>query len=242
MNRRNTLKTLLVGGIGAAVAGTTQSCDREAVAPASATEPEVKGYGLRTPYEAAHDERINREQFYTEDELADIAILANIIAPGGDGQPAATDTGIQEFMEFMAKDQPENHQETPRGGLAWLNSESNRRFGARFAEISDDQRIDIVDDIAYPEEAKDTPMAYGAKFFDYMRFMTLTCYFTSREGMMGYLGYEGNQPNVWDGVPQEVLDKHGKSYDPKYLPFYVNQDRRDEMAEWDAEKNLLTNG
>jgi hypothetical protein len=27
----------------------------------------------------------------------------------------------------------------------------------------------------------------------------------------------GNQPNNWDGVPQEVLDKYQLSYDPLYF-------------------------
>ena len=28
------------------------------------------------------------------------------------------------------------------------------------------------------------------------------------------LGYQGNVPNVWDGAPQNVLDKLGVKYDP----------------------------
>ena len=241
MDRRKTLKTLLAGTLGAAVAAGAQSCDDKVPAATTATEAETKGYGLRLPHEVAHDERIANSEFFTEDELTDIGILGNIIAPGEDGEPAATDTGLLEFMEFMALDLPDQNQTIMRGGIAWLNSESIRRFGSRFAEITEPQRIEIVEDIAWTEDAKDGPYAFGAKFFDHMRYMTLTCYFTSRKGMMDALGYQGNQPNVWDGVPQEVLDKHGKAYDPKYLPLYVNQDRRDEQAEWDADKNLINN-
>ena len=42
----------------------------------------------------------------------------------------------------------------------------------------------------------------------------MTGYFTSAIGIEE-LGYVGNSPNVWDGVPQDVLDDHGLAYDPK---------------------------
>jgi gluconate 2-dehydrogenase gamma chain len=72
-----------------------------------------------------------------------------------------------------------------------------------------------------------------------MRFMTVSGYFTSKEGIKT-LDYQGNAPNVWDGVPQEVLDKHGLAYDEKYLPLYVDQSRREIMAEWDDDGNLIS--
>ena len=53
------------------------------------------------------------------------------------------------------------------------------------------------------------------------------------------LGYIGNSPNVWDGVPDEVLKRHGKSYEPEWLAKCVDQTKRDEVAEWDEDMNLL---
>lgn len=241
MDRRKTLKTILTGTIGASLLGTA-ACDNAETVNTAAIEAEPKGYGLRLPHEIAHDKRIANENFFTKDELATLGILGNIIAPGEDGEPKATDTGLEEFLEFMALDQPDQHQTKLRGGLAWLNSETVRRYGTTFAEASETERIAIVDDIAYPEAAKGTPMEYGSTFFSHLRYLTVTCYFTSKAGMMKALGYQGNVANIWDGVPQEILDKHGKSYDPKYIPLYVNQERREEMAEWDQDKNLINNG
>lgn len=241
MDRRKTLKTIFTGTIGATLLSGT-SCDTAETVNPAAIEAEPKGYGLRLPHEIAHDKRIANESFFTEPELATLGILGDIIAPGTDGEVAASDTGLLEFLEFMALDQPEEHQTKLRGGLAWLNSESLQRYGKVFSEIAEPERIAIVDDIAYPEEAKGTPMEYGANFFGHLRFLTVTCYFTSAKGMMKSLGYQGNMANIWDGVPQEILDKHGKSYDSKYIPLYVNQERREETAEWDADKNLINNG
>ena len=54
------------------------------------------------------------------------------------------------------------------------------------------------------------------------------------------LGYVGNTPNVWDGVPQEVLDEHGLAYDPVWLAKCVDQSKRGDIAKWDAEGNLIS--
>jgi hypothetical protein len=54
------------------------------------------------------------------------------------------------------------------------------------------------------------------------------------------LGYIGNSPNIWDGVPEEVLKEHGLSYDQEWLSKCVDQSKRDVLAEWDEEGNLIS--
>ncbi len=233
MDRRKSLKTLLGGAVGTALIGSTVGCDGKVdPAPLSAVEAETKGYGLRTAFEAEREEGLRSEQFFTEGELATLVVLGNIIVPN------VEESGYSEFCEFMAKDQPENHALRLRGGLAWLNAESSRRYeGRAFTEITDEQRIAIVDEIAYPDrEAKVQPP--GVQFFNHARFMALTCYYTSRQGIDD-LGYVGNQANVWDGPPQEVLDQYGLAYDPKWLPLYVDQDKRAEQVRWDERGNVI---
>ena len=230
MNRRTHLKNLLAGVAGAALVGQATSCEQPAV-EAGAAEAEAAGYGLRFPHEIKHDARIAADNFFTDAEKADLTILTDIIAPGDEDSPSASDCEVVDFIEFMALDLPNYYQRPLRGGLAWTNSEANRRFGQPLAELTAAQRIEIVDDIAYPEEAEGTPMEPGAKFFDTLRYLTLTGYFTSKKGMRT-VDYQGNRANVWDGVPQEVLDKHGLAYDPKYLPLYVDNATRDEVVVW----------
>lgn len=259
MDRRKSLKTLLGGAVGTALITQVGCKDPGELVPESATEAEVKGYGLRTAYEARRDEKIRNDKFFTDFEKATIGVLADIIVPGPEGHPPATETGVVDFIEFMALDQPQ-HQEL-RGGLAWINTEASHRFGGpAFIELTPDQQLEIVDDIAYPQgielvedqeklrhndpdmdpqRAKAADLKPGVKFFDHLRFLVVTGYFTSKEGV-AYLDYQGNQANVWDGVPQEVLDKHGLAYDEKYLPLYVDQSKRNEVAEWDDNMNLLT--
>jgi hypothetical protein len=54
------------------------------------------------------------------------------------------------------------------------------------------------------------------------------------------LGYQGNRPNVWDGVPEDVLKEHGMAYEEEWLAKCVNQDTRNEIAQWDDKGNLIT--
>lgn len=238
MDRRTTIKNILAGAAGAALLTKVTGCAEPALVVPK--EAEAAGYGLRFPHELKHDARIAADNFFTDAEKKDLGILADIIAPGTDTEPKATDTGVVDFFEFMALDLPDYYQNILRGGLGWLNIEAARRFGGRyFADLTPAERIEIVDDIAYPEDAEGTEFEAGANFFDRVRYLTLTGYFTSKEGIKT-LGYQGNSPNVWDGVPQEVLDKHGLEYDPKYLDKYVDQSKRDVQAEWDDNMNLIT--
>ena len=232
MDRRKSLKTLLGGAVGTAFIATT-GCDRNGdPVPMSAVEAETEGYGLRTAYEAEREENLRREQFFTEPELETLVVLGNIIIPN------LEESGFSEFCEFMAKDQPGNHALPLRGGLAWLNSESSQRYdGKSFTEITDDERIAIVDSIAYPDpKARMQPP--GVQFFNHARFMAMTCYYTSRQGIDD-LGYVGNQANVWDGPPQEVLDQYDLEYDPKWLPMYVDHSKRTEQVQWDENGNVI---
>jgi len=72
-----------------------------------------------------------------------------------------------------------------------------------------------------------------------MRNLVLTGYFTSEVGIKE-LGYQGNTPNVWNGVPQEVLDDHGLSYDEEWLAKCLDPDTRADIAQWDDEGNLIS--
>ncbi|MNL89401.1 hypothetical protein D3C87_2196930 [compost metagenome] len=68
-----------------------------------------------------------------------------------------------------------------------------------------------MDDIAYPEKA--TPIhSQGVAFFNFMRNLTASGFYTSKIGIAD-LGYKGNTPNVWEGVPEDVLKQYGLSYD-----------------------------
>ncbi|MEO5892997.1 MAG: gluconate 2-dehydrogenase subunit 3 family protein, partial [Ferruginibacter sp.] len=88
----------------------------------------------------------------------------------------------------------------------WLNMQSLKRFEKSFTGITDAQRIEIVDEIAYPAKAK-AGMKQGVEFFNLMRDLTATGFYTSEMGVKD-IGYMGNVANQWNGVPDEVLKQY----------------------------------
>lgn len=233
MDRRESLKSLFVGSVagGLVLNGCTPAEQKEVVSVDKPT-----GYG-RTAKEKLRDERLRNEQFFAESELETLAILCDIILPGEADFGSATEAGVPEFIEFMAKDIP-RHQVPLKGGLMWLDNQTNERFNLDFKSCSPEQQLMVIDEIAYPDKAPEH-LKHGVVFFSLMRNLTLTGYYTTEMGIKE-LGYVGNQPNVWDGVPQEVLDEHNLSYDPEWIARCVDQSKRMDLAKWDEEGNLIT--
>lgn len=94
-----------------------------------------------------------------------------------------------------------------RGGLKWLDMQCFNRYNNSFVDCSHNQQIEMVTAIAYPAKAK-PEMAQGVAFFNRMRDLTASGFFTSKMGVED-IGYMGNQPNKWTGVPEDVLKQYG---------------------------------
>lgn len=235
MNRRESIKSLLVGSA-ATTAFITPGCKE------TPKEPEVRSFGAygRTPKELEHDAKIlEGEPLFSPFEIATIATLCDIILPPTTNKGGANDAEVPEFVEFIAKDLPD-HQLPLQGGIMWLNGESYKRFEKPFIEISNDQQLAIVDDIAYPDPLnKESQLEPGRLFFTRMRNLVLTGYYTSKLGIED-LGYQGNRPNTWDGVPADVLSKHGFTGVEEWHAKCVDQSKKHITAEWDDQGNLLT--
>ncbi len=162
-------------------------------------------YG-RTNGELERDAKLFKEQFFNKHEMKTISGLVDIIIPKDTHSGSASEAGVPDFIEFMAKDQP--GLQTPlRGGLVWLDAQAKRRFEKTFVDCTAAQQIEIVEDIAYPERKK-PGMSQGIAFFSLMRNLTASGFWTSKAGIAD-LGYVGNTPNQWDGVPEEVLKQYG---------------------------------
>ncbi|WP_019671424.1 gluconate 2-dehydrogenase subunit 3 family protein [Eudoraea adriatica] len=238
MDRRKSIKSILLGTVAGGLV--VHGCKPEAASTEelAAVKSDGNHFG-RTPEEKELIEKLNSEQFFNEHELATIAVLANLIMPPNDKFGGATDAGVPEFIEFMAKDVPDL-QTNLRGGLMWLDHKSNTEFGTEFKSAAEEQQKQILDTIAfYDPEIPMNEHPLEIQFFSLMRNLTLTGYYTSKIGIED-LGYKGNMPNVWDGVPEDVLEQHGLAYDEEWLAKCVDQSKRGIIAEWDDEGNLLT--
>lgn len=160
----------------------------------------------REKFELERNKKLLSEKFFTDQEMATIAILVDIIIPKDDKSGSATDAKVPDFIEFMAKDMP-SLQVPLRGGLRWLDIQCLNRFGNTFKEATEAQRLEMVNDIAYPDTVK-LGMEQGVAFFNRMRDLTASGFFTTEIGIND-LGYVGNVTNVWQGVPEDIVKKYG---------------------------------
>jgi gluconate 2-dehydrogenase gamma chain len=216
MDRRKSIKTLVVGGFSiGAVAEACKSHENSPVAP-SEKDKEIILSGLnRMKEELAHEQSIVAEPaFFTADEMATITILGDIIIPKDEVSGSASDAKVPAFIEFIVKDMPE-HQTPLRGGLRWLDVQCLNRFGKAFKDCTQSQQMEMVDEIAWPKKAK-PGMQPGVAFFNLMRNLTATGFYTSEIGVKD-VGYIGNVPNQWNGVPEEVLKQYNLAYTEKEL-------------------------
>src|SRR5688500_3274196 len=190
MDRRKSLKALALGSISAGVL--LEACktdDKKAVDKADAAGPDKPKID-RMPEEIEAYNAITSKQFFTAHEMATITILGDIIIPKDDVSGSASDAKVPEFNEFIVKDMP-NNQTPMRGGLRWLDMQCLKRYEKPFKDCNQQQQMEMVNDIAWPQKAK-PEMAAGVSFFNLMRNLTATGFYTSEIGVKD-LGYMGNR-------------------------------------------------
>ena len=150
-------------------------------------------------------------KFFTAAEFRTARVLADMIIPRDDRSGSATDAGVPEFMDFMMIDRP-NNQKWMRDGLAWLDAQSSTRFGKPFADATQPQREQILNDIAWPARAP-AALSDGVGFFNRFRDLTASGFWSSRIGVKD-LQYMGNLfVPEWNGCPPAALKKLGVNYD-----------------------------
>ena len=153
--------------------------------------------------------------------MATITVLTDIIIPKDDASGSASEAKVPEFIEFIVKDMPQ-HQVPMRGGLRWLDMQCLKRYENAFKDCTAQQQIEMVDQIAYPAKAK-PDMSQGVQFFTLMRDLTASGFYTSEIGVKD-VGYIGNTPAQWNGVPEDVLKQYNLSYTEKELKECVSFD------------------
>jgi len=168
--------------------------------------PPAKGQG--TPPSSAP-----KRAFFTAAEWRTVSVLADDIIPRDARSGSATDAGVPAYIDYhlSVPETDENTRVAMRGGLAWLNTEARTRFRRNYASLSQAQRNQILDDIAWPDKAK-PEFSHGVSFFSRMRDFVGSGFFSSAMGWKD-LRYEGNVFNPdWKGCPEPAMKKLGVSF------------------------------
>ncbi|QQL49084.1 gluconate 2-dehydrogenase subunit 3 family protein [Mucilaginibacter ginkgonis] len=208
MNRRDSLKALGLTTLSTGLlVAACKTDDKKADDSAAGAKFDEQG---KQPFEIERDKKLLADSFFTDHEMATITVLADIIIPKDDRSGSASDAGVPAFIGFIVKDMPD-HQTPMRGGLKWLDLKCLNLYGKSFVDCSHNQQIEMVTAIAYPAKAT-LEMQPGVTFFNRMRDLTATGFFSSKMGMKD-IGYMGNSPmpGVFPGPPKEVLHQYGFS-------------------------------
>jgi gluconate 2-dehydrogenase subunit 3-like protein len=184
MDRREYLKLVGVATVGSAIPGCTPEDITQAAAVAGSRLPD----GTFAEY---------AYRFFTPPEMDTIRMLADLIIPADERSGSASDARVPEFIDFTAWDR-ETLQIPLRGGLAWLDNTCRKSFESRFTECTPEERLSVLDRIAWPDVAEDVD-GPGVAFFNLIRDMTASGFFSSEMGVRD-LGYMGNTAVAqWNG-------------------------------------------
>lgn len=168
-------------------------------APSAAPVPASTGYEPKTL--SAH-------------EYKTVVVLSDIIVPADERSGSATQAGVPEFIDDWLGLGGGMQLDSVRGGITWLDLESNRAYGHDFIDGSETEKKQLLDRIAYPKTAAPDDAA-GVVFFNQMRNLVLSGFYSSKMGIED-LPYLGNKMLAeWNGCPPNVLAKLGVSYDTK---------------------------
>jgi gluconate 2-dehydrogenase gamma chain len=178
ISRRDILKNLAVG-ISAGPAMQTLSVEAAEHVHQSLKLERGQAAGGYTP------------KFFNPHAYETLKSLCQSIIPPDKEVGGAVEAGAPEFIDLLTSENQE-YQLTLGGGIAWLDSTCDDRFGKPYLECSAAQQKEILDLIAYRKNAvADPALMPGVKFFAFLRELTTDGFFTSEIGIK-YLEYIGN--------------------------------------------------
>lgn len=150
-------------------------------------------------------------------QLTACVAMIDLLVPADDRGPAASDVGVQHFMnEWISAPYPTQSEDRDLifPGLLWLDDEAKKRGSRVFAALPETKQFAILDDLSEGFDKAPSDAVRQMKpiqFFGKMRRLSLGGYYTSAQGMKD-LGYIGNQAIVGDypGPSDEALEHLSK--------------------------------
>jgi gluconate 2-dehydrogenase gamma chain len=199
--------------------GTRTTVDRREAIKALALIPFAFSFDLSAPQLARASQAMSgtnaapdnyTPKFFKPSEWKTVRMLADYIIPRDERSGSATDAKVPEYIDFLMadKDASDSSKIAMRGGLGWLDFECVERFGKSFVNATDEERRQVLDDIAWPKKAR-PEMSHGVAFFNRFRDLTASGFFSSEMGWKD-VRYVGNVFDpTWAGCPPAALSKLG---------------------------------
>lgn len=147
----------------------------------------------------------------TAKQLNLVAVLADILVPREGSVPSGSEVGVPDVVDEWVS-APYSRQQHDRltilSALAWIDDEAQLRFEQSFIHLTEQKRLEIIDDIAFDREDNNPAFARIIPAFSGFRSLVLAAFFSSPAGMKD-IGYMGNVPIMGDypGPTKEAM-KH----------------------------------
>ena len=112
-----------------------------------------------------------------------VATIAELIIPKTD-TPGAREAGVPAFIDVMLADWADDEQRQMfTAGLANVDERSRSAFGKNFVGGTPEQQAEVLEDLDYElARLRDTKADTSKNFFQAMKWLTLTGYYTSEVG------------------------------------------------------------
>jgi len=181
LDRRQALRTLAFGGIGAVAA------------PAWAeTLAEIaRGHAdhAHTAVTAAAEAAPWTPKVFDAHQNETVVLLSEMIIPQTD-TPGARAAKVNEFVDLVLSDATESDRKQFLKGLAWMDARAQELFGTDFVSAAPEQQTALLTILASAKN-KAFEDQVGIDFFNAIKGLTITGYYTSEIGMKQELGDDG---------------------------------------------------
>jgi hypothetical protein len=181
LNRRQALRTLAFGGIGAVAA--------PAWAQRLAEIARDHADHVHTPVVAAAEAAAWAPKVFDAHQNETVVVLSELIIPQTD-TPGAKAAKVNEFIDLVLDDAAASDRKQFMKGLTWVDGRSQELFGTDFVSAVPEQQTALLTIISSPNN-KAFEDQVGVDFFKAIKGLTITGYYTSEIGMKQELGDDG---------------------------------------------------
>ncbi|MEP6917828.1 MAG: gluconate 2-dehydrogenase subunit 3 family protein [Acidobacteriota bacterium] len=181
LNRRDAIRRLAAGGMGAAASvlwvdalSALARVQAEHVHPAAAAAQRAATWSPRV---------------LKPHQLETVATMSERIIPQTD-TPGAKAALVDRFIDSVLREATPADRKSFLDGLAWTDTRSKALFGKTFVAATPAQQIELLTRLA-PKEGVSGESAAGVAFFQAIKSMTITGYYSTEVGLQQELGDDG---------------------------------------------------
>lgn len=177
MDRREALRRMVLGPVGAVCAATWVERLSELALAHAAPGQAAAGAAAWTP------------SVFTAHQDATVIEISELIIPQTETAGARA-AQVNRFIDTVLEDAPEDERDSFLRGLAWLDRRSRALHGADFIDLPVYDQEALLTTIS-DRDGADAADREGVEFFEAIKRLTVTGYYTSEIGMREEIGDDG---------------------------------------------------